>query len=67
MQGGVTAGMGMGGFGGIDRTAGAAMFVMNQAMAGAGGDASQDGPSFDASLAEALQKGARKIAENLKR
>jgi hypothetical protein len=53
--------------GGIDRTAGAAMFLMEQAMAGAAGDGSQDGPSFDASLAEALQDGAKKVGENLKR
>ena len=64
--GGGMGGMG-GGFGGIDRTAGAAMFIMDQAMAGAGGDGTQDGPSFDASLAEALQEGAKKVGENLKR
>lgn len=52
---------------GIDRTAGAAMFIMEQAMAGASGDGTQDGPSFDASLAEALQDDAKKIGENLKR
>ena len=63
---GATGGIGMGG-GGIDRTAGAAMFLMDQAMAGASGDLSQDGPSFDASLAEALQDGAKKVAENAKR
>jgi hypothetical protein len=63
---GAPAGIGMGG-GGIDRTAGAAMFLMEQAMAGASGDGSQDGPSFDASLAEALQEGAKKVAENAKR
>ena len=60
-----TAGLGYGG-GGIDRTAGAAMFIMEQAMAGASAG-SQDGPSFDASLAEALEDGAKKIAENMKR
>ena len=59
--GGAMGGMG-GGFGGVDRTAGAAMFIMDQAMAGAGGDGSQDGPSFDASLAEALQEARRKSA-----
>lgn len=65
LQGGA-GGMG-GGFGGIDRTAGAAMFIMDQAMAGASGDGAQEGPSFDASLAEALQEGAKKVGENLKR
>jgi hypothetical protein len=64
MQGGA-GGLGMGGRG-IDRTAGAAMFMMEQAMAGGSGGA-QEGPSFDASLAEALQDGAKKVAENLKR
>jgi hypothetical protein len=64
--GGGMGGIG-GGFGGIDRTAGAAMFIMDQAMSGAGGDGAQDGPSFDASLAEALQEGAKKVGENLKR
>ncbi|HUP41163.1 MAG TPA: hypothetical protein VM115_13650 [Vicinamibacterales bacterium] len=64
--GGAMGGMG-GGFGGVDRTAGAAMYIMDAAMAGAGGDGSQDGPSFDASLAEALQEGAKKVGENLKR
>jgi hypothetical protein len=64
LQGGA-GGLG-GDSGGIDRTAGAAMFIMDQAMAGASGGA-QDGPSFDASLAEALQEGAKKVGENLKR
>ena len=68
MQGGAggMGGLGMGG-GGIDRTAGAAMFIMDQAMAGASGGGAQEGPSFDASLAEALQDGAKKVSENLKR
>jgi hypothetical protein len=63
---GATGGIGMGG-GGIDRTAGAAMFLMDQAMAGASSAGAQDGPSLDASLAEALQEGAKKVAENVKR
>ncbi len=61
------AGPGLAGTGsGVDRTAGAAMFLLDQAMAGSSGGA-QDGPSFDASLAEALQDGAKKVGENLKR
>ena len=40
--------------------------VASQAMAGAS-SGPQDGPSFDASLAEALEDGAKKVAENLKR
>jgi len=67
LQGGGGMGGIGGGFGGVDRTAGAAMYIMDAAMAGAGGDGSQDGPSFDASLAEALQEGAKKVGENLKR
>lgn len=67
MQGG-SAGLGIGmGGGGIDRTAGAAMFLMEQAMAGASAEGTQGGPSFDASLAEALQEGAKKVSENVKR
>jgi hypothetical protein len=65
MQGG-SGGLGIGGRG-LDRTAGAAMFMMEQAMAGASGGGAQEGPSFDASLAEALQDGAKKVGENLKR
>jgi hypothetical protein len=61
------AGPGLAGTGsGVDRTAGAAMFLLDQAMASTSGGA-QDGPSFDASLAEALQDGAQKVGENLKR
>ena len=52
--------------GGVDRTAGAAMFLLDQAMAGASAGA-QEGPSFDASLAEALQDGAKRVGDNLKR
>lgn len=62
MQGG---GLGASG-NGIDRTAGAAMFLVEQAMT-ASGDAAQDGPSFDASLAEALGDAASKVTDNLKK
>src|SRR5215203_3933482 len=60
MHGG-TVGIGYGGRG-LDRTAGAAMFIMDQAMAGASGGPQDGGPSFDASLAEALEDGAKKVA-----
>jgi hypothetical protein len=50
---------------GLDRTAGAAMFMMDAMTAGASGDSS--GPSFDASLAEALEGAARKSRESLPR
>jgi hypothetical protein len=63
---GASGGIGAGS-GGIDRTAGAAMFLMDQAMAAASSGGPQEGPSFDASLAEALQEGAKKVAENAKR
>jgi hypothetical protein len=62
------AGSGVMGTGrGVDRTAGAALFLMDQAMAGASGAGTDGSPSFDASLAEALQDGAKKVGENLKR
>jgi hypothetical protein len=62
------AGSGVMGTGrGVDRTAGAAMFLMDQAMAGASGASADGAPSFDASLAEALKDGAKKVGENLKR
>lgn len=54
---------------GMDPTAGAASFLMNQAMAGqaTAGVPGQPGVSFDAALAEALKNGARAVAENLKK
>jgi hypothetical protein len=62
------AGSGVMGTGrGVDRTAGAAMFLMDQAMAGTSGTSGDGAPSYDASLAEALQDGAKKVGENLKR
>ena len=62
------AGSGVMGTGrGVDRTAGAAMFLMDQAMTGASGASTDGAPSYDASLAEALQDGAKKVGENLKR
>jgi hypothetical protein len=64
MQGGGM--MGAGGTGGVDRTAGAAMFLLDTAMA-ASADGSEEGPSFDASLSEALQDAAKRVGENLKR
>ena len=55
------AGSGVMGTGrGVDRTAGAAMFLMDQAMARASGASPDGAPSYDASLAEALQDGAKK-------
>jgi hypothetical protein len=50
---------------GLDRTAGAAMFMMDAMTAGASG--ASEGPSFDASLAEALEGAAKKTRESLPR
>jgi len=59
-------GAGMMGTGrGIDMTAGAAMFMMDAMTAGSSG--MSEGPSFDASLAEALEGAARKARESLPR
>jgi hypothetical protein len=58
---------GMGGSG-MDRTAGAAMFVMQQAMAGAAMNTmSQGGPSFDSALDEAIQDAGKDVVESLKK
>ena len=53
---------------GLDRTAGAAMFVMQQAMAGAAaGGGSQGGPSFDAALDDAIQDAGKDVVESIKK
>ena len=55
---------------GLDPTAGAASFLMQQAMAsntGLTGAPGQGGPSFDDSLGEALENAAKSIADNLKK
>lgn len=52
---------------GVDRTAGAAMFVMQQAMAGAAMAGSQDGPSFDAALDDALADARNEVVDSLKK
>ena len=56
----------MGGGGGrsFDRTAGAAMYMMD-AMAAGSSSGMSEGPSFDASLAEALEGAAKKTRESL--
>ena len=66
MKAGMQMGMGMG----IDPTAGAASFLMQQSMASTtalSGVPGQGGPSFDAALGEALQNAAKTVAENLKK
>ena len=50
----------------FDRTAGAAMYMMDAMAAGSSAGMSE-GPSFDASLAEALEGAARKTRESLPR
>ena len=59
---------GMGGMGGssVDRTAGAAMYVMQQAMSGAGAGSS-DGPSFDAALNQAIQDAGKEVVDAMKK
>ena len=63
VQQGMQMGMGM------DPTAGAASFLMQQSLASnaALGGAPGQGPSFDAALGEALQDAAKAVAENLKK
>jgi hypothetical protein len=63
MQGGGALGTGRG----LDRTAGAGMFLMDQAMTGASAGALDGRPSFDEVLGEALEDGAKKVVENLKK
>jgi hypothetical protein len=57
---------------GIDPTAGAASFLMQQAMLSSatlsgGALPGQGGPSFDAALTEAMQQAAKSVSENLKK
>ena len=62
------AGLGPGiGGSNVDRTAGAAMYVMQQAMNGASAGVSQDGPSFDAALNEAIQDAGKEAIESVKK
>jgi hypothetical protein len=66
MKGAMQMGMGMG----IDPTAGAASFLMQQSMASNAALSAvpgQGGASFDAALGEALQNGAKAVADNLKK
>jgi hypothetical protein len=65
---GMKAGMQMGTGMGIDPTAGAASFLMQQSMASkalTSGGAGQG--SFDAALGEAFQNAAKAVSENLKK
>jgi hypothetical protein len=66
---GMKAGMQMGIGMGIDPTAGAASFLMQQSMASnaANGVTGQGGQSFDAALGDALQNAAKAVADNLKK
>jgi hypothetical protein len=60
--------MPMGYGGSVDRTAGAANFVMQNVMAGAAmGAAAQGGPSFDAALENAIEDGGKDVVESIKK
>jgi len=66
MKAGMQMGMGMG----IDPTAGAASFLMQQSIASnaaLSGVPGQAGPSFDVALGEALENAAKSVADNLKK
>jgi len=52
---------------GLDRSAGAATFLMQQAMMGASSSGMSQGPSFDAPLGNALEDAAKRVAESLKK
>ena len=53
---------------GADRTAGAASYVMQQAMMGAAAAAgSQGGPSFDAALDDAIEDAGKDVVDTLKK
>ena len=60
--------MPMGSGGTVDRTAGAANFVMQNVMAGAAASAaSQGGPSFDAALENAIEDAGKDVVESIKK
>jgi hypothetical protein len=66
MQSGMGGGMRMGM--GLDRSAGAASYLMQQAMMGtAPSGMSQQGPSFEAPLGDALEDAAKNVVETLKK
>ena len=58
--------MPMGGGGSMDRTAGAANYVMQQVMMGATAG-SESGPSFDAALEDAIEGAGKDMIEGIKR
>ena len=65
---GLGAGLGAGFGGGLDPTAGAASFLMKQAMdVSPAGLPGQQGPSFDAALGNALEAASNTVAESLKK
>jgi hypothetical protein len=58
--------MPMGAGGSMDRTAGAANYVMQNVMAGAAAG-SQSGPSFDAALENAIEDAGKDVVESIKK
>jgi len=51
----------------VDRTAGAANFVMQQVLAGASASANQGGPSFDAALEDAIEDAGKDVIDSIKK
>ena len=67
---GMQGGMGMGATAmgiGADPTAGAASYIMQQAIMGAASAGSQGGPSFDAALDGAVQDAGKEVVNSLKK
>jgi hypothetical protein len=65
-MGSMSSMMPMGGGGNMDRTAGAANYVMQNVMAGAA-SGSQSGPSFDAALEDAIEDAGKDVVESIKK
>ena len=66
-MGGAGGSLGMGGSG-VDRTATAASYIMQQVMANAAaGGGADGGPSFDAALGDAIEDASKDVVESIKK